>query len=72
MASSAPTRPELLTAREQLEEQILRLKYPVNLRDKNPALLTRLESVLTALNDALADQETPHAKNPYTARFATD
>jgi len=54
MASSEPTRAELLAAREQLEEQILRLKAPSYLRDRNPALLARLESVLAGVNDALA------------------
>jgi hypothetical protein len=54
MASSEPTRAELLVAREQLEEQILRLKAPSYLRDKNPVLLARLESVLAEVNEALA------------------
>jgi len=54
MASSEPTRAELLAAREQLKEQILRVKYPVSLRDQNPGLLARLEATLADINDAIA------------------
>ena len=54
MASSEPTRAELLEARKQLEEQIFRTKYPANTWDRNPVLLARLEATLAGVNEALA------------------
>lgn len=51
------TRAELLEAKEQLLVQINRVEYPMNGRDRNPQLVSRLKAMLTDIDELIRQSE---------------
>lgn len=51
----APTRAELIEARNRIAAQVNWLRTPSRCRDYNPALIARLEGMLRDLNELLEE-----------------